>query len=108
MPCFATTKPPAHASAASVPQTMPMIIVGLCVVSGMVIRSSGATRGDFRTADTLGSPAKSICQSKTLTSSGWKAHGEVAESHYYLCCHRVDPHAVDVAASSGDRAGDRR
>src|SRR5262245_14231000 len=60
MPCFATTKPPAHASAASVPQTMAMIIVGLCVVRAW-LWSSGAARGDFRTADTLGSPAKSIC-----------------------------------------------
>jgi hypothetical protein len=56
-----------------------MIIVGLCTLSDTAMeRSVQGKRGDFDTADTLGLPAKSICQSKTLTSSGWKAHGEVA------------------------------
>jgi hypothetical protein len=56
-----------------------MIIVGLCVLSDAAMDSAvQGKRGDFGTADTLGSATKSICQSKTLTSSGWKAHGEVA------------------------------
>src|SRR6478735_299008 len=53
-------------------------------------------RGDFGTADTLGSPAKSNCQSTTFTSPGWKAHGEVAKSHHYLGCYRLNSYALDV------------
>ena len=64
--------------------------------------------GDLRLADTLGSPAKSNRENKTLTSPGWKAHGESTQSHHYLCRYRLDPYALDVAASAGDRPGDRR
>src|SRR5262249_13908597 len=47
-------------------------------------------KGDFGTADTLGSPAKSIFQSTTHTSPGWKSHGEAAQSHHYLRCYRLN------------------
>jgi hypothetical protein len=58
---------------------MPTIIVGLCALSDAAITPVfQGKRGDFGTADTLGLPVKSICQIENTTSSGWKAHGEVA------------------------------
>ena len=48
------------------PQTMPTITVGLCTLSGAAMASQArAGQGDFAMADTLGSLAKSICQSTT-------------------------------------------
>src|SRR5215469_9091033 len=108
MPCLATTNPAAHAKAASVPHTMPMIIVGRWIFSDAAMASlDRGEKGDFGMADTLGSPAKSIFQSTTLTSSGWKDHGEVAKSHHYLRCYRFNSYALDVPASADYGTGDR-
>src|SRR3990172_7806763 len=66
------------------------------------------SHGDLSTADTLGSARKSDIETTTYISAGWIAHGEAAQSHHYLCRYRLDPHAFDVSAYSGDRPGDRR
>src|SRR5512143_4159184 len=107
-PCLAATNPAAHPSEAPIPHSAPMRTAG--GFADGVLESTillWLRAGDFCTADTLGSTTKSICQSKTLTSSGWKAHGEGAQSHHYLCCYRLDSHSVDVSASAGDRPGNR-
>jgi hypothetical protein len=43
MPCLATTKPPAHAAAASVPQVTPMITSCFCTLSSAVMKVRGVT-----------------------------------------------------------------
>src|SRR5262249_5194285 len=88
---------------------MPMIIVGRWTFSDAAMGSKDAgEKGDFGTADTLGSLAKSIFQSTILTSPGRKAHGEVAKSHHYLCCYRFNSYALDVPAFADHGRGDRR
>ncbi len=38
----------------------------------------------------------------------WPRVQEIQQGHHHLRRHRLDPHAVDVAASAGHRPGDRR
>ena len=43
-----------------------------------------------------------------LNDSSRGSHGNETQSHHHLCADGRDPYAVDVAASAGDAAGDRR
>src|SRR6185437_2490397 len=108
MPCLAATKPAAQPSAAPVPHKTPNRI-GCHAAAGCAFTSTAVfPAGDSRLADTLGSSPKSNRENKTVTSPGWKAHGESTQSHHYLCRYRLNSYALDVAASAGDRRADRR
>ena len=76
MPCLAATKPAAQPNAAPMPHKAPIRMPE--ERAGRVQDHATSCAGDLRPPDTLGLPAKSNRQIKTLTSPGWKAHGEVA------------------------------
>ena len=104
MPCLAATNPAAQPSAAAVPHSTPIRMPEDRAAAGCVSCSTAKVpAGDLAPADKLGSRLKSNREIKSLTLPGWKAHGEAAQSHHHLCRNRLDPHALDVAASAGDR-----
>src|SRR6185437_3560303 len=107
-PCLAATKPAAQPKDAPAPHKAPIRIECLAAAGCAFTSTAVVPAGDLRLADTLGSQPKSNRENRTVTSPGWKAHGEITQSHYYLCRYRLDPHAVDVAAFAGDRRADRR